>query len=131
MPQVCLLWRLWALLRSTQGLWKFWGDWVGICGDGVGVRSILCSNRGLRAEWFNLLCPIRLLSESDRSGGGGGRLVLQREMREDDEGVLEFLGSDVKSSEHDEDRPEGGQLLSGVGLLPSPWMLELGEGRGR
>lgn len=40
----------------------------------------LCSRRGLEEDWEGLLRPGRRLRESERNGGGGGRLDLRREM---------------------------------------------------
>lgn len=61
------------LLRGTQGSWKLWGD-------EEGVRWAACSGPGLEEEREDLLRPGRRLRESERSGGGGGRLDLRREM---------------------------------------------------
>lgn len=72
-PQLTPLWRLLMLLRGTQGSWKVWGD------EG-GVRWVACSRRGLEEERVDLLRPGRRLRESERIGGGGGRLDLRREM---------------------------------------------------
>lgn len=72
-PQFSPLWRLLVLLRGTQGSWKVWGD-------DVGVRLAVCSRRGLEEERKGLLRLVRRLNESERNGGGGGRLDLRREM---------------------------------------------------
>lgn len=135
-PQLNPLCRLLLLLRGTQGSWK-------VCGDEVGVRRVLCSKwgllcsrRGLEEDREGLLRPGRRLRESDRSGGGGGRLDLRREMlremlRESQDDVLDFLFSrfseeeEVISSEHKElqsmwegeERPEESR---GSQLQPSP-----------
>lgn len=142
-PQLNPLWRLLVLLRGTQGSWKVWGDEVGVCGvlrprrglrSRQGLRSIwgLRSRGGLEEDREGLLRPGRRLRESDRNGGGGGRLDLRREMlREQEEEMLDFLFSwyteeeEVISSEHKElqsmcegeERPEE---ISGSQLQPSP-----------
>ncbi len=111
-PQLSPLWRLLVLLLGTQGSWKVWGD-------DVGVRWVVCSRRelrscrGLEEEREGLLRPGRRLRESERNGGGGGRLDLRREMlrvmlREHEDEVLYFLfsrfskGEKVIFSEHKE-----------------------------
>lgn len=105
-PQLSPLWRLLVLLLGTQGSWKVWGDDVGVC-------WMVCSRRGLEEEREGLLRPGRRLRESERNGGGGGRLDLRREMlrvtlREYEDEVLYFLfsrfskGEEVIFSEHKE-----------------------------
>lgn len=95
-PQLNPLWRLLVLVLGTQGSWNVWGD--------LGARWVVCSwqrlrsRRGLEEEWEGLLRPGRRLRESERNGGGGGRLDLRREMlrvivREDEEELPCFLFS--------------------------------------
>lgn len=108
-PQFTPLWRLRGLVRGTQGSWNLWGD-------DVGVRLVAWSRRGLpllEDGWEGLLRPGRRRSESERAGGGGGRLDLRREMlrvedRECKEEALCFrlsrfsAGEQVRFSEHTE-----------------------------
>lgn len=72
-PQLKPLWRRLVLLRGTQGSWKVW--WV------VGSRREFGSGREPEEEERGgLVRPSRRLKESERNGGRGGRLDLQREM---------------------------------------------------
>lgn len=96
-PQFNPLGHILVLLRGTQGSWKFWGE-------EVGVFWAVGSWRGLEEDWEDLLRPGRRLRESDRNGGGGGRLVLRREMlwvmlRELEEDMLDFLFSRFSEGE--------------------------------
>lgn len=78
----------------------------------VGSRQGLRSRRGLEEERRGLLRPGRRLRESERNGGGGGRLDLRREMlrvmAQEEGEVLHFLlsrlgkGEEVIFSEHKE-----------------------------
>lgn len=132
-PQVRPPCRLLGSHRGTQGSWK-------VVGEEVGVRWGVLSRRGgveQEEEEVDLLRPGRRLRESERSGGGGGRLDLRREMLRvrvlgwGEEEVLDFLLSRLREegeevvvlSEHrevlsvnaGEERPEerrGSQLQS-------------------
>lgn len=129
-PQLNPLCRLLVVL-GTQGSWKFWGDDVGVRWVGRSRRGLRC-RRGLVEEWEGLPRPGRRLRESERNGGGGGRLDLRREMlrvTEEEEEALSFLLSwfgkrgEVIFSEHTEllrqgvERPEESR---GSTFQPSP-----------
>lgn len=72
-PQMTPLWRLLGRLRGTQGSWK-------LSGIGVGIRWLLRSRRGLEQGRGGFPRLGRRLRESVRSGGGGGRFDLRREI---------------------------------------------------
>lgn len=78
-PQLSPLWRLLVLFRGTQGSWKVWGHELSVCWVVCSKRG-LQSRRGLEEEREGLVRPGRRLKESERNGGGGGRLDLRREM---------------------------------------------------